>query len=841
MSTGSDRKGSRVGGDWETALEEWDQAPLKPSLASDSPTVPSTRLAAQRLSRAEAIIRLRQTSASPASSKSSASSSSSSPSSSSSSTSTGTDADSLRAGVEEDYVEGLLFDFPEEHETDEYWPEEHGSDELREGAELRRAAAAELTRETIPHAPASRQAARSRRGLQDEGSVSGPPHSGQARETVASGQTTQSQNKSSEVRSSSAGPQREPSQQMRGGASGDGTRQGTKQANMQSNSPAGRQRSIQANAQGNGREGSGVMNSDLGNDCDGPRSIMPAPVGPFAARWTDERDAMVHLDERGLRAEWESRASWFAEEAAARQDDKQRARIMLAVSEMFAMMGDDDKGVSVAVAACQCDNEHPLLQRQARYSAVRDRRWGDVLEGLGVEAQTAPTPDAKVHALLMSATLAERLMVDASAIDAQLEEAASVLPLDPRPYVAKMVRHLNAESGETVEPQWPEDPSLAPLADGAAVVASVRRAQEGPVQIGGAVGVFEALPRARAALRAENTEAAVHALRSLRGVHGMGGGASWLAAALAGQHAASRASAVELLNGLASGAHGAVALRMCALRAVESRDSEALNAVLSKPSASAFSAADRVVLAALFSENVESVEPYLAHLLARQDHAVLGSAMRWSLSPVGRFAERVEACSLGSGRYRASCAVARAAAGGAGTQEFWERVAALRDCQPGEWVDRLLEIEMAIALGISDPLVDLLATWTGSGEQFEERDRALAAGLVAEMLEDHERMAREYMRAVELDPSHEGAIRALRVVHPTAYVQGLMDLVLQSDGSKGAILALDAAMVRGSAEAEYFDLLRQSHQKDPSLPIASVLGERAARARGDVDGMLEWV
>jgi tetratricopeptide (TPR) repeat protein len=571
-----------------------------------------------------------------------------------------------------------------------------------------------------------------------------------------------------------------------------------------------------------------------------PRSVPPPAVEPPKAPWSDERDAAAHVLERNLRAEWEARAAWFAEEAAVREDGAQRARVMLAISELCAMVGDDEKGVAVARAARDLDPDHPLIQRQARYAATRERRWFDVIGELEAEARTAPTPEAKVHALLMIALLTEQLHNDDVLSGKQLDLAARILPTDPRPYVAKLVRRLNDESGKVPPVRWPEDPVLAPLAEGALLAGRIRQAQDAPAVPGEEVGVYEAVPRAKAALRVSDTKAAARALRALDAVRGMGGGALWLAASLAGQDAESRSQAMSWFDKLAAGPHSAVAVRLLALRAVESGDTQAMRRALSVPGSGAFTPADRAVLAALFHEDLAE-EPFVGLLLVQQETAVLGAALRAALADVDAATTRLEACSVGPASLRSLCAVARATSGGSGAQDFWERVAALRDAHPDGWVARLLEVEMAIDQGLSDQLIDQLAGWGGGGAGLGERDRALAAGVVAEMLDDRERAAKEYDRAIQIDPEHEGVIRALRSLDAPAHVARVIELAAQADGAKGAVFALEAALASGPGEDVYLDLLRQSHEKDPSLPFAAVLGERLARLRGDVEGVLEWV
>jgi len=577
-----------------------------------------------------------------------------------------------------------------------------------------------------------------------------------------------------------------------------------------------------------------------------PRSVAPPPPTPAKPQWPDERDAVAHLLERDQRSAWESRAAWLAEEAASRQDDTERARIMLAVSEMCAMLGDDEKGVAVAQAVRELDGDNPLAHRQARYAMVRERRWFDVLGELDAEARTAPTPEAKVHAVLMTAQLVERLNNDQERSAKLLDLASRILPSDPRPYVSKLVRRLNDEEGKSPDVRWPDEPAIAPLAKGASVVAKLRKASDGVAGPDEEISEYEAIPRAKAALRAFDTTAAARALRALESVRGMGGGATWLAASLAGQRAESRAQSMDWFDKLGAGPHAAVAQRLMALRAVESNDVEAMTKATSVPGATTFSPADRVALAALFHKDPAAADSFVAMLLGEEKTAALGAAARAALTPVSSQSarQRIEAaCSIGGPAARAMLALARGIAADASRSDITERVEALRDARPDSRVGRLLDVDNAIAAGAPGKLIEQLSAWGDGGDGSAERDRALAAGLVAELLGDKERAQAEYERAIRLDPTHEGSLRSLGALDRAGHVERLVELAGQTgDDSRGAILALEAALRVGPAEAEeYLTLLRRAQELDPSLPFSAVLGERLARSRGDVDGVLDWL
>jgi len=576
-----------------------------------------------------------------------------------------------------------------------------------------------------------------------------------------------------------------------------------------------------------------------------PRSVPPPPPVPAKPQFSDERDAVAHLLERDLRQDWEDRAVWLAEEAAAREEGEERARMMLTVSELCAMVGDDEKGVAVARAVRELDRAHPLAHRQVRYAMVRERRWYDVLGELEAEARHAPTPDAKAHAILLAAELMSRLHNDEDGSSKHFDLAARVLPSDPRPYVSKLVHRFNDPAGGSLDVRWPDDVGLAPLAKGAAFVGRVRDAREAPAAIGDELSEYEAIPRAKAALRNLDPTSAAYALRKLESVRGMGGGANWLAASLAGQHRDGRARSTHALEKLASGPHASVAQRLMALRAVESNDVEALDKATSMPGASTFSPADRVALNALFRDDFSAAGSFADMLLGQEKTAALGAAAVAAITEVKseHAPKRVDAaCAVGSPATRTFFALARGTAAGDGPSEFAERVRVLCAESPDAAVGKLLDVDEAVAAGELDKLVDLLSAW-GQTDGLDERDRALAAGLVAELQDDKVRARLEYERARQLDPGHEGVLRALAALDLSGHVSRLAELASEADeGTKASLLSLEAAIRTGPGEVdEYLAHLQHAQDFHGSLPFPAWLGERLARGRGDVDGVLDWL
>ncbi len=574
------------------------------------------------------------------------------------------------------------------------------------------------------------------------------------------------------------------------------------------------------------------------------RSVPPPPLEPPVARWSNERDAVKFLDESQLRESFDRRAAWLAEEAAARQQPEERARIMLAVSEFCAMMQDDEKSVAVAAAARDLHPSNALLHRQARHVATRDRNWFEVAAALEHETRVAPTPEARCHGALVQGELLGRDQGDREAMLKRLDAAQRALPADPRAWVGRFVLSLIERQDDLEGLQLPEAEELAPLA---ASMQQVRRIRQAPAQAKTGdepVGVYEAIARARAALAERDTVSAARSLHALEDVRGMGQGATWLAAALAAQKPASRQLASEWLSELAAGPHGAIAKRMQAMRAIETGDQQALERVLATPGSATFSAADRVALGALFQTDMVALRPFLDAVSADEDHRALSWAALSAIAPTrGEQAEqRVDAALPGPDARRAALMLGRAVTSGVQGARFRDLIKAMLDADPQAAVARLLEVDAELEARRPERLLEELAAW--AGERDTERERALATGLAAEVMGDAERARSEYQRALAADPQCEGAVRALGSIDKETQAARLMELARTAgEPLTGAIHALESALRCDPEQdpAAHEVALRQCLELGPELPFATWLGERLARSRGDVDGVLEWV
>jgi cellulose synthase operon protein C len=570
------------------------------------------------------------------------------------------------------------------------------------------------------------------------------------------------------------------------------------------------------------------------------QSMAPPPLAEIKPQWADERDCAGHLLDAGKREEWSKRAAWLAEEAAANQDKAEKSSLLLAVSELHAMLAEDDRASGAAKEARDLAPNHPLIQRQTRATLVRDRSWTELLPMLDVETRQAPTADARAHGALMQAEIIARVQGEPEAANKQIDLAARVLPSDPRAHIEKFVRGLAHAHDTAPKFHLPEGDDLEPLAQAFKEITRIRLADKG----GSAdkPSHYEVIPLARAALLAFDTSSAARALRSLDDVRGLGPGAAWLSASLASQKDETRPEAERAYAELSAGPHAAVARRLRALRAVELGDHKALDETLEGGS-EAFAAIDRAALATLFGTELAVARPFIKSVLDQASTAPLGAAATCATEEVVDNAARA-GCAIGAWSFKATASVARSVLGLKESDAFADRISTMREKCPDSEVARLLGLECDVAAGRNESIVGALSSWAsaGSGGGDADRDRALAAGLAAEALGDKSRARSEYEKALGADPSNASCSRVLMSFDKDTASARLIDLARSSqDDTRASLYMLEGAIREGQDHDDYDSHLRRAQELAPKLPLAAFLGERRARSRGDVDLTLEWL
>jgi tetratricopeptide (TPR) repeat protein len=344
-----------------------------------------------------------------------------------------------------------------------------------------------------------------------------------------------------------------------------------------------------------------------------------------------------------------------------------------------------------------------------------------------------------------------------------------------------------------------------------------------PVQDGDERLPNDALREARVALDVGDVARASSCIATLRSEPELSRGATWLAMALGAVHEATRSAAAAWLEELADPSNFP-ARRALVARAIELGDGARVARVLETDGG--FTAADRAVLATL-----HGVAPAPSDIDALAEEMPALAAALTSLAPDGHTA----------GTARASVLLGRLLAAHPSPSALSAAVRAFGETAPP--AVRLVSLEAASRAGQFGELYDALLAWPSKGSS-AARDRAFAAGLLAERVGDPVRAQAAYKLAHRADPAAEAPLRAL------ASLDSSIDLVVEltsvadeiGDGARGATLRLEAVARADSLEVPTrLELLERAHQADPSLGLAAFSAERIARRAGYTDEVLKWI
>ncbi|MBK6518016.1 MAG: hypothetical protein IPG04_28825 [Polyangiaceae bacterium] len=610
-------------------------------------------------------------------------------------------------------------------------------------------------------------------------------------------------------------------------------------------------------------------------------SARPAFLGDAA----DEQHAsQVLAATPGMRDGFLERAAWMREEAALASDKTQRARLLLTVSELLSMAGEDEPALAAAREAHQLAPNVPMVTRQHRtalLSAGDFERATEVLEG---EVRHSPTNEGRAHAAWLGAEIARLIQRDDASSKRRAEQAMRASPSDPRPSVQRFVeaaRELPEPSALTkIKPSDPE--GLAALGSAFALVASLRGAP--PAK--GAVPrhVVELALAARAALGGSDPQAMVAAASRLRDTS-FRAGACWLTAALAAPHDASRGVALAALREIAP--HSLNARRALAALSVEAGES------VDPRDPNAFAPIDRVALAAL-----DAARPHPAGLAGREmlasilDDAAVETNGTDAARGVADLTGPVIAALLGSGEQRLSrlrfshggAAGARAAAllgrtlASMPVPESAEAAAASRESIDGALTElvqaagdglqphwsaslRALQLELDIDARATDRVAQAIATWGADGDRPADASGVLVAALLAELSGDVDAARASYTEIHRDDPTTEVIARAAAAAstpelatmlreHAATMQAGVNRAVLFTECAIrfGSLATAAAHLAEGeeSPQANAFaeeaeTCARGAAELAPDVPLATHLGEMSARARGDQAALVEWL
>ena len=579
-------------------------------------------------------------------------------------------------------------------------------------------------------------------------------------------------------------------------------------------------------------------------------SLHPAPPKTFP----NEEDANARLIQAQKRDAWAARAAWMQAEARLLEDNASRARMLITVAELYAMAGDESAAFAAATEARDLAPQLPLSHQQVRALLERAGEPKSVLESLDFESKSMPNPAARCHVTLLAAEFARIRLSDSEGAKKRYEQAARILPSDPRPHVQRFCEALAEPDLDPASPSplpkssLPNAKELAPLSKAFAQVTAHRGLPTKGQRLPGSL--YESLLRTRSALAANDFSSALTHMDSLRNAPELAGGAAWLSAAFAGARSETRPRVTEALKAALGGSHPDLARRTLAAYAVELGDAKAAAAALDDPDSSAFEAADRIALAALAGGSPKTTEPWIDALIGDSELAPLASAASASIGDPKDENRKVHP--VGSVRSKAAVSLGRLLSstidhsgrnlGADGA--FEEGVAAYAEVAPDNGLARALKLELDVDAGRGAKVAEVISSWP-TDDLDRDRDQALAGALIAEAAGDTERAATDLDRARQTDAKHEGAARA-RAAHGDAKAAAKIITELAESlgaGARAAILFNEAALrLLDAGETEEADvLLRRAVEIAPKRPLALYLGERAARTRGDRDGVVEWL
>ncbi|MCS6901477.1 MAG: hypothetical protein NZX77_17125, partial [Polyangiaceae bacterium] len=524
-------------------------------------------------------------------------------------------------------------------------------------------------------------------------------------------------------------------------------------------------------------EEAGSPSVDVGPLSTGARAI-PAVVPQVSI--PDERDAVAFIAEVDGVQEWADRAAWMEVEARALQDKTKRARALLVVSELLAMIGDEERAQTLAEEARDLAPSLAMPHRQARARLVRERSFERLLAPLEVESKTSGTAAGRAHALILSAEILRHISKDREAATKKLDQAARVLPSDPRPHLLRVAFELG-QGAQSSRYRWPEDPALASLAAATHLLSALRGAfdKETPPS-----SVAEAMPRIRAAFAAGDIPGAAEALARLPSKEGVGQAALWLASILAAPRPATRSQALRWATPIAS--QDEAIRRRLAFWSFEAGNAEKAAEALEDQEA--FSLAERTVAQALLGAEPSSLEASLQKLASEEATLPLASALASSF-------HLTSPPEVGSPSIRAASALGRGLAlGGEAAQSA---ILAAAEQGPEDPVAQTLLLDAQVAAKNGAGVATSLAAWPRNEDASADfdRDRALAAAVVFALSNANEQALQELENAKQTDPLHEATLRLAGTLAPKTIAAGLDALAAEiEDPHRRSLLLLEAAV-----------------------------------------------
>ncbi len=555
----------------------------------------------------------------------------------------------------------------------------------------------------------------------------------------------------------------------------------------------------------------------IGNEPEAPRrSSLPPPLPMPAAMHNDleaSADDVVFEDERPApqwlsdeaRTQFEARAAWLEAEAAHQAEGPRAARLLMAASELHAILGDRLRARELAEAAAERAPELEAAVRLARSHAVADEGL-DALERLAAEAQVAATEAGRLHAMLLAADVARHRGED----PLPFLNLASKVARDPRTTVLLLALRQDRDVRARISEVATAEGDPLSLAD------TTLSMLFGDSPLGEVPHAALSLRRAREALRDQRAPEAVAAISELGALTEISAGAAWLAALLSMHHDGARASAADYLAKVGREAH---ALRALAAFGVETRTPSFVEMAMSD--ADALSDREKLIVTALGGGDPGD----LAVLDGDAQADALGAALG-SLASTGR--ERRTASPLQR--------LARVVGGGLEAQ-IEDALADIPSDQRSTGAGAL-ELHRALANGDHARTIELLSALLPD----DDADAAMATAFASEGTGAPEGARELYRKASLSETWGETALFAGDA--GSTRPQRLLRAATETDGIAGGILAIEALVGGDAADLPAdgrAELLHRAQSDAGRLGLAAFIGERLAVQNDDPKDAARWV
>ncbi|MBX3186979.1 MAG: hypothetical protein KF819_08190 [Labilithrix sp.] len=561
-----------------------------------------------------------------------------------------------------------------------------------------------------------------------------------------------------------------------------------------------------------------------------------APSRASAVELDGERPVSRWLDEATTTA-YRQRALWLDEEARALSDPTERARALLGVSELLALIGENADALAFAGEALELAPDLPLAWRQTRQLMPRDPHA--LVEALDAEAARSPTPAARAHAMLMAADIL-RTNGDGDAAVERWNRACKLDPADVRAPTARAALALAQDNHTSAGTDFAENSELVALDRAVATALRLRGAPRATDDVD-PMPINDGLRRARLALAGQDVVGAAQAVAEIAAEPALAKGALWLSASLGATHIAGRRAAARSLKTLA-GDDEPLARRQLAARGIELGDPELVSAALTDDAP--LDVTERAALLALAGQDAAAAVERLAET---SPPAALLDALASIALPADADADAAltrARRSAGRDDHRALATLGKLLASKPEAAAIDGALEAVRSAKPADAAPSPAAAGVALEVAVRsrrwDEVSDALSSLPAGAEGSH---RHVAAAMVAERAGNRENAKRAWSEALAQGGAHESLVRALATFDDDVKLgEELLRIADDaSDGPAAAILRLEA-LARGELDDDAQSaLLEKAHRGAPALGIAAFLAERIGRRKGDLDEVLRWI